>query len=140
MNWPRLSTDLKHPRDPAICQSCGGEATQTWAECDDDDAPEFIFIRLCKPCSDRIIEPHPRLYSLVARGAPAPGAMTCCTDCRHRLGLDCKNPDMKFNGGTGVAIGVNQVGFACSRGKGGGCRPLFDGDPTCHGRSAVLKT
>lgn len=107
----------------------------TWREHGDGDEPECVFFRLCRACSDRIIEPHPRLYSSMAANEPAIGAMECCRACKYRDGLRCQNPDMKANGGPGVAIRVNQCGWACSRGKGGGCRPIYDGPPQCEGFS-----
>lgn len=131
--WPRLS-DRVGPRALSRCQACGGVGEVTWQECDEADQPELIYVRLCRPCSDRIIEPHPRLYKQVARGEPAPGAMNCCIDCLHQQFLRCQSPLLKINGGPGMEVLVRPVGFACSRGKGGRCRTLYDGEPVCRGR------
>jgi hypothetical protein len=134
MNWPRLSLDLPHHRDYATCQACGAPAKTTWQECDDEDQPEPIYVRLCIPCADRRIDPHPRLYRPIDKDAPAPGAMAACTDCQHAEALACQSPLLKANGGPGLPIHSNQIGFACARGK-GGCRRLYDGPPRCDGHT-----
>jgi hypothetical protein len=133
--WPRLSQTLPRPREYQRCQSCGQVAEKTWQECDDSDLPEpAVFVRLCRPCSVRLVGQHPRLYMQISNGGPAPGAMACCVGCKHQQALRCTSPKFKANGGPGMRILANQVGIACSRGKGGGCRPIFDGDPQCTGR------
>ncbi len=136
-DWPRLSKTLDGPRDLDRCQACGGNATATWQECDEADQPELVYVRLCRSCSDKLIEPHPRLYRRIGDGSPAAGAMPCCRGCTHAVQLSCRSPLLKGNGGPGLAINVKQRGFCCSRGKGGGCRPIYDGEPECAGREAV---
>ncbi len=102
--WPRLSAapGLRHPRR---CQRCSAEwDLQWWEECDDYDVPENILVILCLECSEKIIEPHPRLYRLLDENMPLPGAMVICHDCKHRDGLKCKCPRAKFNGGPGMKV------------------------------------
>ena len=57
---------------------------------------------LCKPCADRIIEPHPRLYREMQANHPMPGAMLICEDCPSRAGMQCTSPVAAFNGGRGL--------------------------------------
>lgn len=113
-NWPRLSHDLPHPRHPEICQACGEGNTgptdteywtlHRWREHDQQDRPEPIVIVLCTPCSDRLIERHPRLYDKLDNCQPIPGAMHLCVGCQHRDGLACRQPDLTANGGMGLQI------------------------------------
>jgi hypothetical protein len=137
-SWPRLSVDLPHPRDYATCQACGraDDLLQTWQECDADDQPEAIFVRLCQACARTIVDPHERLYIQLRPGAPAPGAMPCCEGCKHLDGLTCKSPLLLANGGTGLPIVPHVIarGIACTRGK--GCRPYveYGSFPTCKGK------
>lgn len=137
---PRLSHDLTGPRSYDACQHCGlvSDALQTWQEHDQDDKPEVVYLRLCKPCSETLIEPHPRLYAKLDPGAPAPGAMPCCEGCKHCEHLRCHSPMLKDNGGSGLPIRPRIEGhaIACTRGR--GCRPitLYAGFPTCDGREA----
>ena len=104
--WPRLTITLTGPNQPEVCRSCGEPADYLWQECDDRDKPEFRWFWLCDKCSDKIIEPHPRLYNDVHRHAPAPGAMLICSDCPHRVSADgtCGCPKAKANGGAGILI------------------------------------
>jgi hypothetical protein len=46
-----------------------------WVEHDGDDQPEPIVVMLCTDCSDRLIEPYPRLYRRLARNEPCAGIM-----------------------------------------------------------------
>lgn len=103
--WPRLTTDLTGPDRPELCRCCGDPADDLWQEHDDHDRPELRHLWLCEKCSDRIVEPHARLYTRIDRNKPAPGAMRLCVDCRHRApGGVCANPGAKANGGPGIII------------------------------------
>jgi hypothetical protein len=102
--WPRLSRTLEGERHPEKCQSCGEPATAIWAECNDRDQVQEIFVALCSSCSDRLIKPHPRLYHRLEEHRPYPGTMGLCVNCRHRRGLTCKHPDKKTNGEVGLEI------------------------------------
>lgn len=145
-DWPRLSKTLSKARRYEFCQSCDKGAEQTWQECDEDDIPEIIYLRLCKTCADKIIEPHPRLYIRLDEWAPAPGAMRCCIDCGNlKQGeLDCRSPLLKSLGGPGLPIQqfVQSRGIMCSRGKGGGCRPFvtYSREPECKGKVPLTES
>jgi hypothetical protein len=114
--WPRLSEDLPGPKSPDRCQSCGVEGHQPWGtvtfenplwvwrEHNDFDGPEPIVVVLCLACSDRLIEPHPRLYSRLSPHEPFPGVMPLCLDCTHRDGVRCTSPKAKLNGGEGIKL------------------------------------
>lgn len=102
--FPRLSVQLTHARDIGTCQGCGGPARQLWEEHDDNDKPEQILVALCDACSDRLIEPHPRLYRIVHEHEPRPGAMPVCSSCGWRKGLNCTHADLKANGGPGLPL------------------------------------
>lgn len=109
--WPQLSKTLRFERHPDGCQNCGnGPATHTelhrWQECDGQDRKTPIVVVLCKRCSDRLIEPHPRLYHRLEPNAPLPGTMALCVKCRHRDGLGCRHPKLKANGGPGLNIAI----------------------------------
>lgn len=146
-NWPRLSVSLPHDRHPETCQACGARAETTtlvrWQECDDSDKPEPVAVMLCEPCSDRIIEPHPRLYHRTEWGAAFPGAMACCSDCALRNGLCCESLSLIANGGTGLAIAefVRISGFVDYRDKSGrrcGRRFVnYSRSPECRGKQAI---
>lgn len=105
--WPKLSETLPGQM-PGRCQQCDAgpqaeaEPLTYWQECDDDDRGTRVFIVLCQPCADRIIEPHPRLYRQQSDVMPMPGAMPVCLDCRYRERMDCVSPTAKFNGGPGL--------------------------------------
>ncbi len=67
-NWPKLSETLTEPRDIGRCQSCGNyeqadmdRLVSRWLEYDEDDCTTPVFVQLCVKCSDKLIEPHPRL-------------------------------------------------------------------------------
>ena len=75
-----------------------------WQEHDSRDKPEPIAVMLCMVCSERLIEPHPRMYNRIPRRAPFPGIMDLCIDCRFRVGVTCTHPDRVSNGGQGLQI------------------------------------
>jgi len=108
--WPKLSETLLAARHPTKCQSCGLPCTeenhtlQRWRECDEWDKPTAVIVVLCRTCSDRLVEPHPRLYVAIERYAPAPGCMALCIACRFREQLRCTHPDLAANGGQGLRI------------------------------------
>lgn len=122
--WPRLSTSLPHPRRLDACQRCGLGASEDlgsegyertaegvaievlprWVEHDDQDQPEPIVVVLCTPCSEKVIEPHPRLYERLPLFKPFPGAMGICVGCGHQEGLRCRSPSAKVNGGPGMRV------------------------------------
>lgn len=98
------STGERHPEK---CQHCGDHRNLTrWQEHDHNDRPEHRVIVLCKACSDRMIEPHPRLYRPLNVNDPWPGCMEICIDCRLRDGVRCTSPAAKCNGGDGVMLTV----------------------------------
>lgn len=108
--WPKLSETMICERHPEKCQSCGARVSEEsdtlvrWIECDADDRPTRTIIVLCRDCSKRIIEPHPRLYRDVERFKPVPGCMALCSSCRFREQLRCTHPDLVANGGQGLRI------------------------------------
>ncbi len=75
-----------------------------WQKHDGHDEPEPIVVMLCTTCSDRLIEPHPRVYTRIPRNAPFPGIMDLCIDCRFRSSVTCTHPDRVSNGGPGLDI------------------------------------
>ena len=97
-------------RYPGICQNCGSYGNETtpihcWTEHDDKDRPTRTVVCLCIPCAQRIIEPHPRLYSRIEPNTPVPGAMpNLCRTCPFRNDLTCTHPKLKANGGKGLCI------------------------------------
>lgn len=120
-HWPRLSATLAGPRDPGRCQSCGAEGSHSydftadapaikgrrlrrWREHNQFDKPEPIAVILCAPCSDRLIEKHPRLYAEISANTPEPGTEAICLDCPHRDGVACRCPLAVRNGGEGMAM------------------------------------
>lgn len=134
--WPRLSESLTAPRHPRVCQSCGQHFASVdepglrgWVEHDENDKPEPIVVMLCKECSDRLIEPHPRLYRALERWEPFPGAIEVCVDCQLRDGTRCTSPAAKANGGAGVALRFPRPdsAFVCRRGGRGGLVHIFKG-------------
>jgi hypothetical protein len=111
--WPKLSRDLPHERSPLVCQSCGIPAAEAreddldrWYEHDEHDRPTKTIVVLCRRCSDRIIKPHPRLYSSIWPLTPIPGAVPFCVGCAFRDGTRCTHPNAKANGGPGVMMTV----------------------------------
>jgi hypothetical protein len=73
-----------------------------WQEHDEDDQPEPIIVMLCTDCSDRLVGPHPRLYSRLTRNEPCAGIMPLCLECAFRAGVRCTNPEAGMNGGPGL--------------------------------------
>jgi hypothetical protein len=114
MSFPELSSTLAGPKAPDRCQSCGqgGRSEEIspilsptltrWREHDDQDKPTLVIVILCRDCSGRIIEPHPRLYSELECNRPWPGTVGLCVDCTHRVGVTC--PIATFNGGPGIVL------------------------------------
>lgn len=166
MTWPKLSVTLDGPSDPFRCRSCGVEGSLeppcedktlpgsllptglpslvAWIEHDGDDKPTETVVVLCRKCADRIIEPHPRLYSTVAYWQPHPGIMGLCTSCVHRDGTDCTSPLRLSVGGPGLEILYPQPSQAhvYRRGKGArsGWETIYVGPPhTCKGRETITK-
>src|SRR3990167_1937811 len=147
--WPRLSEDLPHPRERNTCQNCGTqvERPKRWRECDDEDKPRATVVVLCTPCSNRLINPHPRLYMDMPEDQPVPGAMVICGACNFRDGLTCKHPDLTYNGGLGLKITYPQpvMYHACGRSKSGKrtgwSGVMYQGPPTdCAGlKPAIVK-
>jgi chromosome partitioning protein len=101
--WPKLSETLGGTKAPDRCQSCGAmwADLERWREHDESDLPTNIVVVLCIPCGERLIGPHPRLYSRLDF-EHHPGSMEICILCRHREGVSC--PMARFNGGPGVGI------------------------------------
>jgi len=118
---PRLSETL--PYSPDVCQRCGNgqlfDSTpgsnsfwcdltvgtlQRWQEHDAQDKPERILVILCETCAGKIIERHPRLYRLLDEWEPWPGCMPLCNGCSHHNETRCEHPDLKENGGAGLAL------------------------------------
>lgn len=104
---PRLSEELPLRSEPGRCQDCGTFLdVHRWQEHDDQDQGEPCIVWLCVACSERIIDPHPRLYGLLPDNMPWPGAMGLCLGCKHRDGSYCVHMDARANGGPGVRIKV----------------------------------
>ena len=101
---PKLSDQLGGPRAPDQCQGCAARWVdlKRWREHDGRDEPTPVVVVLCRPCSKRLIVPHPRLYGELDDREPHPGTMGLCILCRHRDGVRC--PLAKSSGGQGVAI------------------------------------
>ncbi len=144
VGWPRLSVDLPGRKDPRICQSCCTSAgpITVWQEHDADDQPEAVYVALCAPCGDRLIEPHPRLYAALKRHQPVPGVMEFCLLCRHYGGMRCNSDQALSNGGPGLQIQHPPAGMMFidgARGPKGGRRTgwqetIYTGPPTdCSG-------
>lgn len=143
--FPRLSLELPGPRDPEHCQACGragaiDDNLVRWGECDDQDglaaAPPIVV--LCRSCSNRLIEPHPRLYHELERFRPVPGAMPLCVGCSYLEALRCKHPHLKANGGPGLQLTFPAPieGFVCGRphGRGGHFIDFTGPASKCAGR------
>lgn len=145
--WPRLSLQLKHVRDPLVCQSCGqrelpgGDGLQRWREHDDKDRPENVLVILCAACAKRLIEPHERLYDQVDRLAPWPGAMPICVDCKHRAGMHCTHRDLKSNGGPGLKLSFPKpdvMHISCRPRSKSGWHTIYRGPVSdCAGRELI---
>jgi len=104
---PRFSEDLAGPRDPRLCQACGSaDDVRAWQEHDARDRPDIRIVVLCRPCSGKLIAPHPRLYRPLGVNEPFPAAMDLCRDCRFRDGVSCTHWRNKANGGPGLYPGI----------------------------------
>lgn len=130
--FARLSQELSGRRDLDHCQSCGRAGSVAdpegkpslwlWQEHDDADRPEGIVVVLCDRCSNRIIEPHPRLYRKLGHYEPFPGALPICTGCVHQDDFRCTHPRAKLNGGEGVYLTFPRPIMAFVDGTRGGRR------------------
>lgn len=140
MSWPRLSETLSGDT-PACCQNCGStEQIWRWREHDDNDKPEQIAVMLCKKCSDKIIEPHPRLYSTLRPHEPMPGTMPICIDCFYRAKMRCTHHSLRENGGKGLPLRFPQPSVAFVDGTRNGRRTgwrelVYFEDATCASRT-----
>lgn len=105
---PGLSQTLRERVTiPCRCQACGGNDTlRRWLEHDPNDQPTPVIVVLCRLCSEKLIEPHPRLYRALQDNQPWTGCMGICVRCVHRRGNACQHPDAKANGGPGIAITI----------------------------------
>jgi hypothetical protein len=146
-NWPRLSETLPH-RTPGLCGNCGEAEVKpddagpswlpshiVWQEHDWRDKPEMRFVELCRPCGDKLIEPHRRLYAPLNPYTPAAGAMALCVDCVHRDGLRCASPLASFNGGAGILVTGPKPSRVGGSGRGKGARSGWESiyrGPTTH--------
>jgi hypothetical protein len=123
-DWPRLSQTLRGRRQHGYCQSCdahfpgtnGMPALNLWQECDDDDRLQKIFVWLCTPCSERLVEKHPRLYEQRGVFFPAPGVQQFCADCRFCDNMTCKHPEAQT--GAVVLSGAFSRMFVDGQGRG----------------------
>lgn len=145
---PGLSVTLTGPIAPDRCRACGAPHVAAvplarWVECDAWDRPTTTVVVLCRRCSDRLIEPHARLYHPLGKREPHAGAMSVCLQCAHRAGTSCRSPLAKFNGGPGLDYGWKDgkrpetVVAYC---RPGGCRriTLWPGRvETCSGRAVA---
>jgi hypothetical protein len=146
-----LSATLPFPRRPDTCQACGlvanalaqGDLT-VWVECDPWDRATTppVYVVLCRRCSTRLIDPHPRLYMGRDVRAPNLGAMALCTDCALRSGLDCGAALARQNGGAGMAITYATAPVfahvSVSPRSASGFRTLYREPPTaCDGYEAL---
>lgn len=102
---PKLSETLPPATELYRCQQCGGVIELArWVEHDEEDKPTHTIVVLCGPCSQRIIEPHPRLYQRLHKWHPWPGAMSICVACVRRSGLRCQCALASANGGSGLKL------------------------------------
>lgn len=105
MSWPKLSGTLKPAVDLSRCQNCNSNVfVSRWREHDDKDISTQTIVLLCKNCSDKLIEPHPRLYSRMDKDEPLPGSMPICIGCKWHEIVRCKNPKSFVNGGAGLTL------------------------------------
>jgi hypothetical protein len=130
--------------DPRMCRSCGATHDLTrWRECDEWDKPTMAIVVLCRKCSKRLIDKHPRLYLELALHEPFPGTMQICVDCPARSGLGCMSRLAKHNGGPGMKITgpMPTVAFICCspRSKSGTVK-LYPGEATdCVGKQDTFR-
>lgn len=141
---PGLSSTLPFTRSPLACQGCGAQGVddlEIWEEADEWDARQDprVFVVLCRTCSKREIDRHPRVYRQVDRWTPYPGIMALCIECRFRDGLRCTSPLLKANGGPGLPIHFAKPveAFLCGP-RAPGYTRLYQAPPSkCEGREAA---
>jgi hypothetical protein len=137
-NWPKLSETLPLQVGPDRCHQCGdtGEIAR-WLEHDECDQPVAVIICLCRKCSERIIEPHPRLYRELDPSEPFPGAMGVCLDCPARDGVVCCSPLAQINGGPGLVYEpMPSRAHVCRSPRSKSGWMWFGGQPTkCSGKN-----
>lgn len=132
----RLTETVQGIKARGICQKCGAPEATAWCEHDHNDNPEYKFLWLCKRCSDKLIEPHPRLYKEFGKHEPLPGGMPICDDCPWRKEIICTNMDAKVHGGPGLKMVYPSPSTAFVDGpKFSGRITLFHGPVTaCSGK------
>jgi len=147
--WPKLSESLTAEISPRVCQSCGvhddfaDTEVQPWREHDDRDEKTSVVLWLCLTCSDRLIEPHPRLYSRISPWEPNPGSMDICSNCRLRQGARCTSALLIANGGPGLPLRFPKpsVMFIDYRAKNGARKGMsghsYHGPVTCEGKEHI---
>lgn len=144
--WPRLTETAPFPvpeGDFLRCQLCGTVVddrvkTSFWQECDTNDKPEpgRVVLVCDSPKCLKIIEEHPRLYieTRGLRGSEGgPGWwMLLCDNCDFRKGVSCSHPDLKANGGPGLAVKHDGwTGWVCGK---GGCKSFGPTAYHCTGK------
>lgn len=140
---PGLSETLGILIDPRMCRGCGGtRELQRWRECNPFDKPTMVVVVLCKYCSRKLIDRHPRLYIPIAHHEPFPGVMQICIDCPCRSGVSCNSLLAKHNGGTGMRIDGSRptIALVCGGRRGfSGAVKLYASEPTgCAGKQEAL--
>lgn len=144
---PGLSETLDGPKHPARCQGCAahralGAILEHWREHDAWDKPTTVTVTLCRRCSDRMIDPHPRLYSKLEQFRPTPGLMELCELCTRRDGITCTSKLRKSAGGPGLEVKYPRPsfsGFIC-RSKGAGPLTVFAGEAiSCADRDEEIR-
>jgi len=110
---------------------------RAWQEHDDEDRPETIAVVLCRACSSRLINPHPRLYQELALNQPFAGVMDLCVSCRFRDGVRCAHPDLKANGGPGLVIPSPPVAHVCGRFAGPSGNVYLHPPTSCAGHDSL---
>lgn len=157
MGWPKLSETLDadrrqsgslFPFEWGQCQRCGLEGElfddhEVWREHDETDRAQPVAVVLCSACAEKIVPPHPRLYSIQRKDVPLAGVMELCRDCEHRSegGYVCEHPDLTVNGGPGLKITFPEpmkahVNYGRGRGE---WLFVWQGPPTeCAGREVRL--
>jgi len=139
---PGLSETLGILIDPRMCRGCGGtRELHRWRECAPFDKPTMVVVVLCKYCSRKLIDRHPRLYIPLSPHQPFPGVMQICVDCPRRSGVSCNSLLAKHNGGTGMRIEgpaptAAHLYFGGGRGK---FMKMYTGEVTsCAGKLEAL--
>lgn len=104
---PGLSVTLPGSVRPDTCQACAlndARMLDVFREYDEHDRPTAARVMLCRPCAQRLVEPHARIYEQLTTNGPHPGAMAICTGCVRRSALACTHPDLTTNGGAGLML------------------------------------